>query len=102
MNGAYEENKLLNRLFGSYRMSFVAGDGCSLDENDGKQLYAESPDQVPLEEYFKYFDSRICRFTEQTFELKSSDGLRVQNRNLPQDSYVTEVSSLICGFSSGG
>ena len=53
MNGAYEENKLLNRLFGSYRMSFVAGDGCSLDENDGKQLYAESPEQVPLEEYFK-------------------------------------------------
>ena len=56
MNGAYEENKLLNRLFGSYRMSFVAGEGCSLDENDGKKLYAESPEQVPLEGYFKYFD----------------------------------------------
>ena len=53
MSGAYEENKLLNRLFGSYRVSFVGGDGCSIDETEGKKLYAANPAEVPIEEGFK-------------------------------------------------
>ena len=53
VSGAYEENKLLNRLFGSYRVSFIGGDGCSIDETEGKKLYAANPAKVPIEEGFK-------------------------------------------------
>ena len=53
MSGAYEENKLLNRLFGSYRVSFIGSDDCPIDEAEGKKLYSESPDKVPVEEGFK-------------------------------------------------
>ena len=55
VSGAYEENKLLNRLFGSYRISFVGGNGCPLDENEGQKLYDQTPDEVPIEENFKPF-----------------------------------------------
>ena len=44
-------------------MSFVARDGCSLDENAGQKLYAESPEQVPLEECFKISISELMPFS---------------------------------------
>ena len=53
MSGAYEENKLLNRLFGSYRVSFIGSEGCPINETEGKKLYAENPNKVPIEENIK-------------------------------------------------
>ena len=56
----YHENELVNRLFGKYRLSFVGGTSCLLDEIDGKTLFAENPAEVPTEENFNFFsDSEI-------------------------------------------
>jgi len=49
VSAAYEENKLLNRLFGPYRVSYTGGDACSIDEDEAKKLYAEDPNKVPIE-----------------------------------------------------
>ena len=53
--GIYDENVLLNRLFGGYRLVYVGnstGMGCSYDDEVGKKLFEVSPSEVPSEEYF--------------------------------------------------
>jgi len=51
--GIYDENVLLNRLFGGYRLAYVGnstGMGCSYDDEVGKKLFEVNPEEVPHEE----------------------------------------------------
>ena len=52
--GIYDENILLDRLFGGYRLVYVGNTtkGCSFDDEVGKKLFEMNPSEVPSEEYF--------------------------------------------------
>ena len=45
--GAFEENRLLNRLFGEYRLDFVNGPGCALSEVEGRRAF-NSGEDLPI------------------------------------------------------
>ena len=46
--GAFEENQLLNRLFGEYRLDYVNGPGCALNEIEGRRAF-DSGAELPIE-----------------------------------------------------
>lgn len=50
VSGDYEENRLLNRLFGKFRLSFGDELSCLLNGDEAKKLFVESPEKVPIEE----------------------------------------------------
>jgi len=43
----YDESILLDRLLNAYRLDFVGGDNCDLDQEKGELLWSVSPDDVP-------------------------------------------------------
>ena len=46
--GAFEENELLNRLFGEYRLDYVNRPGCPLSEIEGRRAF-DNGAQLPIE-----------------------------------------------------
>ena len=46
----YDESILLDRLLNAYRLDFVGGDDCDLDQEKGELLWSVSPDDVPTKE----------------------------------------------------
>ena len=79
-HGIYDENVLLDRLFGGYRLVYVGnttGMGCSFDDEVGKKLFEVSPSEVPSEENFP-FESKTTVFEKNpnAFYGKSFTGSR--------------------------
>ena len=63
--GIYDENVLLDRLFGGYRLTYngnTTGKGCSFDDEVGKKLFEVNPSEVPSEEYFPLCPDACHRF----------------------------------------